>query len=82
MEAIPGPSLIAQIASYGLPGLIVAVMIVAYWHKDRELRRESEARIADAKNYLDLALKLQAQVLTNIEKLSDIFNAIRDRDRK
>lgn len=75
----PGASILGSIASYGLPGLIIALFAVWLYLKDRELKAERDARIEDAKSYTQLALKLQADVLAAVNKLSDIFEAVQRR---
>lgn len=45
--------------------------------KDNELKLEREARITDAKNYTDLALNLQKQVLEAIDTLSEILDEMK-----
>ena len=67
----------ATIASHGLLGAILVVVAWFAWAKDRELKAEREARISDAKQYTELALKLQAQVIDAVNKLADIFDEMR-----
>lgn len=69
---------VTAIASNGLLGVMLVVVGWVAWSKDRELKAEREARIADAKNYTDLALKLQAQVIEGVHKLSDIFDEMKN----
>jgi hypothetical protein len=56
--------------------MLVVVGLYA-WTKDRQLQEERDARIADAKNYNELALKLQAQVLDAVNKLADILEEMK-----
>lgn len=72
----PSP-LVSSIASHGLLGVILVIVGLFAWSKDRELKLEREARISDAKQYTDLALKLQAQVIDAVNKLADIFEEMR-----
>lgn len=74
-----GSALLTSLASHGLLGLVCAVLLWALWNKDKDLTAERLARIQDAKGYTDLALNLQKQVLSSVEKLSDIFDVVRDR---
>ncbi len=64
---------LTAIAAHGLPGIVIAVLI--YWlrEKDKELAEERKARIADAKGYTDMALKLQSEVIAAVHKLTDVF---------
>lgn len=72
------PSTIAtSIASHGLLGVLLIVAGWVAWTKDRELKAERDARIADAKNYTELALKLQGQVIGSVNKLSEILEEMR-----
>ncbi len=65
------------LAAYGLPGIVIGVLI--YWlrEKDKELTAERIARIADAKGYTDLALKLQSEVIAAVHKLTAVFEEIK-----
>lgn len=68
---------LTAIASHGLPGLAIAVLI--YWlrEKDKELTAERNARIADAKAYTDMALKLQSEVIAAVHKLTSVFEEMK-----
>ncbi|RPH62418.1 MAG: hypothetical protein EHM89_05610 [Acidobacteria bacterium] len=68
---------VTTIASQGLLGLMLVIVGYVAWSKDRELKVEREARIADARNYTDLALKLQAQVIDAVNKVSDILDEMK-----
>jgi hypothetical protein len=68
---------ITWIASQGVLGAVLVIVGLFAWSKDRELKLEREARINDAKNYNELALKLQAQVLDAINKLGDILEEMK-----
>lgn len=69
--------LVAQIASQGLLGVMLIIVSWVAWKKDQALEEERDARIADAKNYNELSLKLQAQVLDAVNKLADILDEIK-----
>lgn len=71
------PSLATEIARQGLLGVLLIVAGTVAWLKDRELRAERIARIEDAQNYTELALKLQAQVIDAVNKLSNILNEMK-----
>lgn len=68
---------IASIASHGLLGAMLAVAMFVAYSKDKQLQDERAARITDAKNYTDLALKLQAQVIEAVNKLTDTFEEMK-----
>lgn len=70
-------SLIGTIASQGVLGVLLVVVGWIAWVKDRELKDERQARIDDAQNYTELALKLQAQVIDSVHKLSDILKEMK-----
>lgn len=70
-------SLIGTIASQGVLGVLLVVVGWVAWVKDRELKVERQARIDDAQNYTALALKLQAQVIDSVHKLSDILKEMK-----
>ena len=77
MDPSSAASAATSIASQGVLGALLVVVGWFAWSKDRELRAEREARISDAKNYTDLALKLQAQVIEAVHKLSDILDEMK-----
>lgn len=56
--------------------LLVIVGWVA-WAKDRELKAERLARVADAKDYNRLAMDLQARVIDTVHKLSGILDEVK-----
>ena len=68
---------IASIASHGLLGAVLIVVGLVAWSKDRDLQAERLARIDDAKAYTDLALKLQAQVIEAVGKLTSTFDEMK-----
>jgi hypothetical protein len=70
-------AIVGQIASQGLLGVLLVVTGLAYWNKDKALTDERNARIADAKAYNDLALKLQAQVIDSVNKVSEILDEMK-----
>jgi hypothetical protein len=70
-------SLATSVASHGLLGIMLLVVGWVAWTKDKELQAERLARIADAKDYTQLALKLQAQVLDAVNKLADILDEMK-----
>jgi len=72
----PAP-LVTTIASHGLLGVMLVIVGWFAWHKDRELQAERTARIADAKGYTELALKLQAEVIGAVNKLADILEEMK-----
>jgi hypothetical protein len=69
--------LVTSIASHGLLGIMLVVVGWVAWSKDRELQAEREARVADAKSYTELALKLQAQVIDAVHRLADILDEMK-----
>jgi hypothetical protein len=71
--------LVDALAHYGIPGIVLAVFVALFVKKDAELKRERDARIQDAKDFNTLSLKLQQDVLTAVDKLESLFNAVRAR---
>lgn len=78
-------TLVSALTHYGLPGAVIAVFVTLYILKDRELRMareslkaESDARIADAKSFTTLALDVQSKVLTAVDKLHDVGEALKE----
>lgn len=68
---------IEALTRYGLPGAVVALFAVLYVLKDRELKAERDARIGDAKNFNELSMKLQAQVIDTVNTLRTVFDEVR-----
>ena len=68
---------VTSVASQGLLGIMLVVVGWVAWVKDRELKVEREARIADAKGYTELALKLQEKVIDAVNKLAEILEEMR-----
>ena len=68
---------IEALTHYGLPGAVIAVFVVLYIRKDNEVKRERDARIADSKEYRELALKLQAQVIESVNNLRLVLDEVR-----
>ncbi len=50
------------IASQGVLGALVVLLLALLLHKDRQLKAESDARISDAKEYAKLAREIQKDV--------------------
>jgi len=71
--------LVDALTHYGAPGVCVAVFVVLFVKKDAELKRERDARIQDAKDFNTMSMKLQAEVLTAVDKLEAVFSASRVR---
>jgi hypothetical protein len=78
-------TMVSALTHYGLPGAVIAVFVALYILKDRELKQsrealkaESDARIADAKSFTTLALDVQKNVLTSVDKLHDVSEAIKN----
>lgn len=80
MEA---PSVLAALLGHGLPGIVIALLAVWIWRQDKaikdaraELNAEKDARIEDAQNYTTMALKAQETIISSVNKLSDVFEAM------
>jgi len=76
---------VGQIASSGILGALLVIALFALWQKDKELQREKNARIEDAKQYNMLSMSLQREVIQAVEKLSDIVQIWKqqsERDRR
>lgn len=73
---------LSQLASTGVVGVLLVLSLLALRHKDREMTMEKQARIDDAKAYLNLAMSLQQQVIVAVNKLSEIVDAWERRDEE
>ena len=77
-----GPSLVGLLAQHGLPGIVIGLLVYWVYLKDKELKNERDARIADSKQFTDLALKLQENAISSVNKLTDLFEHLRtERER-
>jgi hypothetical protein len=74
--------LFVELAHSGLMGALLAIMLALFVRKDRELQREREARVNDAKDYTKLAVELQRQVMDSVAKLSEIFTELKQERRR
>ena len=63
---------LGQIASTGLAGAMLVVALLALRSKDRTLTAEQAARVSDARENLQLIMKLQEQVIVAVNKLSEL----------
>ena len=68
---------VEMLASHGPLGAMIVVLGWVAWRKDLALQAERDARIADAKSYTELALKLQAQVIDAVNRLSNILEEMK-----
>lgn len=76
-------SLIAELPRFGLPGVLTGILIYLYVRKDQELKRERDARIADAHNVTTLVLQLNSKIHEAIDRLERICEVVSiDRDRR
>ena len=71
-----GPSIIAQLIASGPLGVLAAALLFLLWMKDKELREERQARIADAKAQHEAMLALQRDTLHGIETLGTVMKAL------
>lgn len=69
-------SLIGALAQSGPLGIIIGLLVYWVYLKDKQLTAERDARVADAKAFTDLALKLQSDAISSVNKLSDVFEEI------
>ena len=66
------PDVLGQIASTSLSGAMLVVALLALRAKDRALTAEQAARVSDARENLQLIMKLQEQVILAVNKLSEL----------
>ena len=66
------PDVLGQIASTSLAGAMLVVALLALRAKDRALSAEQAARVSDARENLQLIMKLQEQVILAVNKLSEL----------
>lgn len=75
------PSYLEPLAQMGSIGVILAVSLYALRTLYNELSGERAARIQDAKDSRDLLLRMQQAQLDAIDKLTDLYEQIRDERR-
>lgn len=71
-----------QIAGYGVVGALLVVSLFALRALHNELAEERAARIQDAKDGMQLLLAVQKEVLTAVEKLTDLYGMVQDERRE
>lgn len=69
----PSNAIEALLLAQGPLGIACLVLGYVAWKKDKDLIEEKNARIADAKGYNDLALKLKQEAIDSVNKLYLIF---------
>jgi len=69
--------LLDLLSHYGMPGVLLAIVIVLYVQKDRELKKEREARIDDAKAFHTVVLGVQEKALNTANRLTEVFDELR-----
>lgn len=76
-------NILAQMAQHGPWGLVCVLLIMAYARLERRekqliaaLSAEKDARIADAKAYTELALRLQDKVTTTVQQITEIYRQL------
>ena len=81
-----------ELAKYGMPGIIIALLCFWLYTKDKQLvterasqdkalQEERNARIADAQKYSETLIAFQKELLAAIGKLSDIAEKLSERRR-
>lgn len=88
IETIAVDKAVDQLVNYGALGLclVLALAAIVYIDYDRSrvrkrLEQEQQARVDDAKAYLEMALELQAAEQEKITKLAGVAEALRERSR-
>jgi hypothetical protein len=87
MEAVAASKAMEQLTNYGALGfcLVLALLAVIFLDRDRSkvrkrLEEEQQARVDDAKAYLEMALELQKAENEKLTKLAAIAETMRSRD--
>lgn len=73
--------MLAILANFGLPGVVIGLLFLWIWRQDSrydklsdKLRAEQNARVEDAKKYTEMALKLQGRVIDAVATISRVFD--------
>lgn len=75
-------TLLQQLASSGVLGVVLVLALLALRTKDRELRGESQARIDDAQRMLELSMRLQKDVTLAVAALTEIVDKWEKREEE
>ena len=71
--------LFSQIASTGVVGALLVIALLALRAKDKELKAEMTARIADSERFNQTALAIQKEVMTAVSKLAEMVKFTEER---
>jgi len=74
--------LVDALTHFGLPGVVMAIMVTLYVAKDRELTRERTARIDDAKAFHQVVLGVQEKAIQTANRLTDVFEEMKEEMRR
>jgi hypothetical protein len=66
---------------YGLPGVIIVILLVALWKKDKQVAAIQQARIEQAEAGTKLVIALQSTLIDSVKKLGDIFEDFKEQRR-
>ena len=64
------------LASYGLPGIVIGLLVIWIVRQQRELATSYQARIEDAKSFTERALALQEGTHRSIDKLESLTDIL------
>ncbi len=73
-------SALAQLASSGVLGLFLVLVLLALKQKDAAYTTEAKARVDDAQRMLTLAIQLQKEVTTTVAALTEIMEKWEQRE--
>ncbi len=68
--------LISILTGFGVPGVVIAVLLVVLRKKDQDLTDERAARLADAKANQAFALEMQGRTLSGVEKNAEVAEVV------
>ncbi len=71
---------LTQLASSGVLGVFLVLVLLALRQKDADFKVEAKARIDDAQRMLTLAMALQKDVTVAVAALTEIMETIERRD--
>lgn len=77
----PLNSILNQLTMSGIPGCIIAALLIWVFRLMSQIERVQQARIDDAKAFTDRALLLQEGVHRSIERIEDLHTAITKTNR-
>ena len=73
---------LSHVASTGVMGSLLVIVLFGYYQKDKKLAEESAARIKDGEETRKLLMQVQSGVLDAVHKLAEIVEYVEKRSEE